>query len=599
MMKNWHFILELSETFFRKSFRADLRSLALLRILTALILFWDLILRSFYFFEFYSEESILPLKALAKIALPLEFTLYSLSTNIYYSLALYVATILASIILFLGYKTKIISVICWVLLLSLYNRNPLVNSSADKILLLILFWGMFLPWEKRYSFDAFFNKGLSNIKNTLVTFSTFAYFFQVFIIYFFSALSKSGDPWRVNGDAIYYVLSSYVFTTPTGAFFLEFFSKELLKLLTFTVPFFEFFGSLILIFSVSERLRLLIIFLFILMHIVFGASLRIGIFSPVIIIALVGLLPAYFWEKVNYLREKMRTNPLTLYYDKECGLCLMVVRALRIILFNPKLKVLSADKQILASMQKLDSWVVLDSKGRRYFKFDAFIVLLESSMIFWIFGKVLRFPIFRKFGYLVYTFMSKNRKKICRLPSMQKSKENRGLEIVINTSITLTIVYIFLWNISTLQGSQLKFNEDLKSFGYFFRLGQRWNMFAPSPFKTNFSFNITGQTRQGEIIDLTDYSPGIITTNPKLGTNPFESSRWGKYYSNLAYKNRDQIHFYSQYICGKWIRNNSSKSPLRSIHTVLETWQITDKPPTKKDNIYFDTSCLLSKDVFN
>jgi hypothetical protein len=57
----------------------------------------------------------------------------------------------AALALILGYKARLASGLCWLLLTSLHWRNPLVELPEDFWLRLFLFWGMVLPWDQCWS----------------------------------------------------------------------------------------------------------------------------------------------------------------------------------------------------------------------------------------------------------------------------------------------------------------------------------------------------------------------------------------------------------------------------------------------------------------
>ena len=52
-----------------------------------------------------------------------------------------------------GYRTKIATCIVWALTVSLQNRNMLIHSGADDLLRMVLFWSLFLPLDRYWSWD--------------------------------------------------------------------------------------------------------------------------------------------------------------------------------------------------------------------------------------------------------------------------------------------------------------------------------------------------------------------------------------------------------------------------------------------------------------
>lgn len=137
------------ELYFRKVFTVDLRALALMRIWVAGIILIDLAIRATDLEAHYSNMGVLPLHVLHQhLWLPQFFSFHTLSGLWQFQLILFALAALCALCLLLGYKTRIATVLSWLLLLSLQNRNPLVIQGGDHLLRMLLFWGMFLPWGK-------------------------------------------------------------------------------------------------------------------------------------------------------------------------------------------------------------------------------------------------------------------------------------------------------------------------------------------------------------------------------------------------------------------------------------------------------------------
>jgi hypothetical protein len=59
----------------------------------------------------------------------------------------------AALAMLVGYRTRLAVFVVWVLVLSIQVRNPFLDSSADDLLRLLLFWAMFLPLGAYWSVD--------------------------------------------------------------------------------------------------------------------------------------------------------------------------------------------------------------------------------------------------------------------------------------------------------------------------------------------------------------------------------------------------------------------------------------------------------------
>src|SRR5207342_1437647 len=100
----------------------------------------------------YANSGVLPLSVLFEHNWNPYFFSFHTASGLWHVQALYflLAAIFAGCIL-LGYKTRLTTLLSWVFLLSLQNRNPLILQGGDDLLRMLLFWGIFLPWHKYYS----------------------------------------------------------------------------------------------------------------------------------------------------------------------------------------------------------------------------------------------------------------------------------------------------------------------------------------------------------------------------------------------------------------------------------------------------------------
>jgi hypothetical protein len=181
-------------------FGADLRSLAALRVVLALLVLADLALRATDFYAHYTDEGVLPREQLLEGGL-LDTSAFSFALangEPLFASLLFGATALAAVGLLLGYRTRLSTVVVWALLMSIQWRNPLLLNGGDTLLRLLLFWGMFLPLGAYWSVDRL--RGASPARPTMLFFSlgTVGLFMQIAFVYVFTAILKSGDEWRVD-----------------------------------------------------------------------------------------------------------------------------------------------------------------------------------------------------------------------------------------------------------------------------------------------------------------------------------------------------------------------------------------------------------------
>jgi hypothetical protein len=226
-------------------FGADLRSLALFRIVLALLVLADLANRATDLYPHYSDPGVLPRTALVEQVLsPWAFSLNLMSGMPFFQALLFGVAAVAALGLLVGYHTRLMTTVVWVLLLSIQWRNPLVGGADGPLLRLMLFWGMLLPLGAYWSVDRALKDGASRLSTRFLSLATVGLFLQIAFVYWFTAALKSGPEWRLDGTALYYALSLEQISTPIGHYLLNF--PDLLHVMTFATFGLEALGPVLL-----------------------------------------------------------------------------------------------------------------------------------------------------------------------------------------------------------------------------------------------------------------------------------------------------------------------------------------------------------------
>ncbi|WP_242929525.1 HTTM domain-containing protein [Pontibacter vulgaris] len=297
------------ERYLRDVFTVDLRALAVMRIWVAGIILTDLAIRATDLEAHYSNMGVLPLHVLFQYAWnPYHFSFHTLSGLWQFEAMLFVVQAVLAVCLLVGYQTRFVTVASWLLLLSLQNRNTLISQGGDDLLRMLLFWAIFLPWGKFYSYDAAKIKP-SSIPQTTTYFSaaTVAYIMQIFLVYFATALLKHSPEWSTEGTALYYALSLDQILMPGGKLIYPY--PELLRFLTLTTFYTELLlPFLLLIPFYNSVFRLVVAGVLLGFHIGISLTLFVGLFYLINIASIVGLLPpaAMDWAERRFLASFRR-----------------------------------------------------------------------------------------------------------------------------------------------------------------------------------------------------------------------------------------------------------------------------------------------------
>lgn len=278
-----------------------MRALSLMRILMGALLLTDLLIRASSLTAHYTGQGVVPFNEVG-ISFWRNgfFSLYQFSDQTWFVALLFFITGLVYICLLLGYRTRIFSVLAWLLLLSLQNRNMAVLQCGDDELRLILFWGIFLPWGNFYSVDARRYRGMQK-ETVYFDVPGLAYVLLIFSVYFFTGILKTSAEWDSSeGSAFYYALSLDEMVWPLGKMLLPY--TGLLKTLTIAAKWIEICVPFLLFIPFrNAACRMVLFFIFTAFHIAIGLTLFVGLFSFISIFSLAGLLSPKVMDRLEKL----------------------------------------------------------------------------------------------------------------------------------------------------------------------------------------------------------------------------------------------------------------------------------------------------------
>ncbi len=267
--------------------------MAVARMAMACVLLSDLLIRLSFCREFYSDDGfcsrLVLLRAQTSYLLPSLHLANDLET--YQSLLLIIQLCLAGALL-LGYRTRTVSALSWLLLLSLHQRNPLLLNSGDTLMAALLFWGIFLPWGAVWSVDSKARSGEGHLDETVLSAATIGWSLQMACLYLFAALHKLHPYWLSEGSAIYYALNIGHHSTAWAVPLTD--HPEALAVLTRVVWLMELCLGLAILLP-TPRPRILAISTAAILHLTFGLFLEIGVFRYVPLVGLLALVPGRFF----------------------------------------------------------------------------------------------------------------------------------------------------------------------------------------------------------------------------------------------------------------------------------------------------------------
>ena len=149
-----------------------------------------------------------------------------------------------ALLLAIGFYTRTATVASWLLLLSLQARNPLLLNFGDQILRVSMFWSLFLPLGGCWSVDAV-RAARPTSREPVCSVASACLLLQVCVVYFFTAVLKSGPDWHADGTALYYAMQLDWLVLPLGIWLRDVFWFT--QLLTWSTLVLEYVGPFLLI----------------------------------------------------------------------------------------------------------------------------------------------------------------------------------------------------------------------------------------------------------------------------------------------------------------------------------------------------------------
>ncbi|MCG6872470.1 MAG: HTTM domain-containing protein [Gammaproteobacteria bacterium] len=572
----------------RSLFSIDLRALAVVRVGLALLILSDLLLRAPWIGAFLGDEGLVPRAIFLHDPnwRDYPFSLHLVSGYPFVQGLLAVLAGLAALALLAGYRTRLAVLACWLLFLSLANRNPFVLSGADALMRVALFWCLFLPLGARWSVDSALDSRDRPDPDSCFSAATAGLLVQLLALYFFTALLKTNPVWMPEGTAVYYALSSDYITTGLADYALAF--PGVLRLLTYFVWCLELLAPLLVLLPFWQpALRLVGYVALVLMHLGFLAFLKIGLFPLVNITLLTILLPGSVWDRLDSRLRRRRDPRLVIYFDGDCGFCGKVCLLLRTFLLLPGTPIQPTSVCVEADRLREEhfSWVIADRSGFHH-SWPAMIVLVGHSPLFAPLSSLLALRPLRALGDRLYQWVGAHRERLAMstaalLPMRSNSHWLPGpLQVLL---IAILATFVLYWNVTVLPWSGLSFPQALVPVQKLLHLKQSWEMFAPEPGKRDQWFVVRGRRSDGSGVDAW----GLRETEPDFSRPAREGRfplwRWRLLIGRLARAENNRYHpALVDWLCRRWEQQRRPGSPRLENLELYLGWQRIPLPGEAK-----------------
>lgn len=294
----------------RGLFGIDVRALAVFRVGLALILLLDLADRARWLTAHYTDQGVLPRSFyLTAYANDWRWSLHLLSGAAFYQGVLFLVAAAAAVALLVGWRTRVATLVSWVLLFSLQSRNPLLNNSGDVLLRQLLLWSVLLPLGAAWSLDAkrylsplaASREGASgeparDARGVALSIATAGVLLHVACLYVFTALFKFNEVWR-TGEGLREALNLDLYARPLGVWLRN--QGSLVSAMGKAVVWVELLAPIVVFVPIFTRwVRIVVAVVMVGFHLGIELTLHVGWFSWLCMLAWTLFLPPMVWDAV-------------------------------------------------------------------------------------------------------------------------------------------------------------------------------------------------------------------------------------------------------------------------------------------------------------
>lgn len=459
----------------------------------------------------------------------------------------------------IGWHTRLFSVLSWIIVTSIDNRLVLVENGGYVVVNLLVGWAMFMPTGQRFSVDSLLRsfrerheKTAADLNATQSSFSWktkpyvsligFVTILNIAVIYYFNVVNKSGAIWR-NGDTIHYVLHLDRMVTGIAVFFREHVPLWLMRPLTWAVLITEAFILMLILAPQGRRItRPLAMVLMTGLHGSFGVMMRLGPFSWFMICWSFLFPQPEHWDIANRWYSK-RSRSWLVVYDKRSPLAFFLCRLFARLDNCERLRFAESDGEsapLVAVRDEQTGEQIVDRAA-----LEAILRALPGGRFFWPVCRVVSFGLVGiLLDYLVRRrdvvtrALGLDRRTRAPLMVAEPSPFVMRLGRVRAGARELVIGWFFLCAVSQTINENKAVPQFLKhtqpwlvqaTIGYP-RMYQGWGMFAPNPISDDGSVSIDAITLDGRHVDpFTGEAPDLDLTDARgLGLGQIRQDYWNR-----------------------------------------------------------------------
>ena len=277
----------------RRLFSVDVRSLAAFRIGLGFLIALDIVARFPVIGALYTDQGLLPRGLMEGFLKGTPLDLYRFEGSYAWAVGWIGLTFVCSVLFTVGFQTRAVTVVLWLLMSALFRRNPLATDGGDSMVRCFLFWSAFLPLGACWSIDA---RRRAPMQSPVCSAASAALLLQPALVYFVAGMVKDSAPWR-DGRAVRLALHETLWVRPLGVWLSQ--QVPLIDLLATATRVIEIGAPTLLFLPVlTLRARALAIALLSVFQIGLATSLRLNFFPFYSSVAWLAFVPGACWDRL-------------------------------------------------------------------------------------------------------------------------------------------------------------------------------------------------------------------------------------------------------------------------------------------------------------
>lgn len=569
---------------------------------------------------FLSDQGVFPRETMFEVARRYRFSLLDHVGSPELVQLFFIVWIAVLVLLGVGWKTRLMTIINFILVLSIHERNLFILNGGDTLLRLLGFWMIFLPAGAYYSLDAFQQRAkqyrrtgqLADIRvesspRMMWAFPLRIIQLQVACVYVFSAMTKLiGYRW-MNGEAIYLAFQLEPYRRPLALWIVENIPEQMMFGITLGVVLLET-TWILLVFSpiLQPLLRRLALLAGVALHTGIATAMVIQNFSQMLLSSYLLFLEARIFKRLDGRLRIQRQLTLVPSFPDGHPLLLFLAQT-----SEARIQVDHSRAQPEWSSSGFDAWTASSPDGDVFMGPDAWRATLGHLPLSRLWLWVVRFSAIREIlWYSASRWASRQHPRILSASGQQRSSLRlpRGAQFAAKGIVTVVLAYLFIitvqWNAGAVYIDDFRLAERPDDFQrsviYYTGLFQGWRTFSPTPKRTFGPLVFEGTFEDDSVLDLRTGLPvgerwAIWKNGPRV--------RWRKYEETLQSvqgdNDEERLRSWVAYYCQAYSEGEQTL-PSNRLEKV-EVWYYYrislargDVDPGQSERLVWQDWCLVS-----